>query len=108
MRDVQVFQYRIHAFNRAKRRKKRSANPRLQLGCKLLGDRASQRFVMFENRSHASSKEQIERLTHGKIDTVSCQRFRKTAATQHLAIDQYAVAIENDEIGLDHRKYSLF
>src|SRR4029077_3216101 len=42
MRDAQVLEYRLYPFNRAQRGKKRSANPRLQLGRKLLGDCASQ------------------------------------------------------------------
>src|SRR5882757_2418392 len=56
MRDAQVLEYRLHPFNRAKRGKKRSANFRLQLGRKLPGDCASQRFIMLKDRSHASSK----------------------------------------------------
>src|SRR4029450_2619044 len=83
-----------------------SSNPRLQLGRKLLGDRASQRFVMLEDRRHASSKEQIKRLIDVKPDAVSRQRVGETATAQHLAIDQHAVAIENDEIGHYHRSFS--
>jgi predicted XRE-type DNA-binding protein len=61
---------------------------------------------MFEDSGHASSKEQIECLVHGKANAVSGERFRKTATTQHLAIDQYAVAVENDEIGqVPHAQY---
>ena len=105
MRDAQVLEYRLHPFNRAQRGKKRSANPRLQLGRKLLGDCASQRLIMLEHRSHASSKKQIERLIDAKIDAIRGQRFRKTATTQHFAIDQYAVAVENDEIWPDHRGF---
>src|SRR5258708_7345415 len=33
--------------------------------------------------------------------------FRKAAAAQHLAIDQYAVTVENDEIGLNHRAFPI-
>src|SRR5260221_5000654 len=101
MRDSQVLQYRIHPFDRAKRRKKGGVNPGLQFASKLLGDRASQRFVVFENRGQASSQEQIECLIDAKIDAVPCQRCRKAAAAQQLAVDQYAVAVENDEIGPD-------
>ena len=57
---------------------------------------------MLEHRGHASSEKQIERLINAEIDAVRGQRFRKTTATQHLAIDQHAVAVENDEIGLGH------
>ena len=96
MRDAQVLEYRLHPFNRAQRGKKRSANPRLQLGRKLLGDCASQCFIMLEDRSHASSKKQLECLIDAKIDAIRGQGFRKTATTQHFAIDQYAVAVEND------------
>ena len=78
MRDSQVLQYRTHPFNRAKRRKKRSTNPHLQLGRELLRDQVSQRLVMFANRRHASSKEQIECLIHTKLDAVPCQNIRKT------------------------------
>ena len=60
---------------------------------------------MLEHRRHASSKEQIERLIDAKIDAIRGQGFRKAAATQHLAIDQDAVAVEDDEIGLGHCKF---
>jgi hypothetical protein len=60
---------------------------------------------MLEHRRHASPKKQIERLIHAKIDAIGSQRFRKTAATQHFAIDQYAVAVENDEIWFGHRTF---
>jgi len=59
---------------------------------------------VIENRGHASSKEQIERLIETKIDAVTRQHLREAAATQHLAVDQDAVAVENDEIGLGHRR----
>jgi hypothetical protein len=58
---------------------------------------------MIEDRSRASSKEQIERLIETKIDAVARKHLRKATATQHLAIDQYAIAVENDEIGPVHR-----
>jgi hypothetical protein len=61
---------------------------------------------MLEHRGHASPKKQIECLIHAKIDAVGGQRFRKTAATQHFAVDQYAVAVENDEIWPDHGAFS--
>ena len=70
MRDAQVLKHRLHSFNRAQRGKKRSANPSLQLGRKLLGDCTSQRFIMLEDRSHASSKKQIECLIDTKSGTV--------------------------------------
>src|SRR5439155_6084361 len=105
MRDLQVLQYRVHPFDRAERREERSPNPCPQLGRKLLGDRASQRFVMLEDRRHASSQEQIERLIDVKADAVSRQRVGETATAQHLAIDQHAVAIENDEIGPGHHGF---
>src|SRR4051794_11913412 len=105
MRDLQVLQYRVHPFDRAKRGEKRSSNRCPQLGRKLLGDRASQRFVMLEDRRHTSSKEQIECLIQTEADAMSCQHLRKAAATQHLAIDQHTVAIENNEIGFDHRNF---
>ncbi len=58
-----------------------------------------------EDRSHASSKKQLECLIDAKIDAIRGQGFRKTATTQHFAIDQYAVAVENDEIWPDHRGF---
>ena len=97
MRDLQVLQHRVDPFDWAKRREKRSSNPCFQLGRKLLRDRASQRFVMLEDRCHASSKEQLKRLIDVELDAVSRKRMREAAATQHLTIDQHAVAIENDE-----------
>ena len=60
---------------------------------------------MFEDRVHASSEGQVKRLIQTEVDAVSCQDFRKTAATQHLAIDQDAVAVEDDEVGLGHGKF---
>jgi hypothetical protein len=106
MRDAQFLENRLHSFNRAKRGKKRSANFRPQLGRKLPGDCVSQRFIMLNDRSHASSKKQIERLIQTNIDAVSLQDLRQATATQHLTIDQYAVAVENDEIRLGHRMFS--
>src|SRR3954465_4281269 len=79
MRDLQVLQYGVHSSDRTKRREKRSSNRGPQLGRKLLGDRASQRFVMLEDRGHASSKEQIKRLIDVKADAVSRQRLGETA-----------------------------
>jgi hypothetical protein len=35
------------------------------------------------------------------------ERLGKAAAAQHLAVDQHAVAVENDEVGLYHRLLSL-
>src|SRR6266702_6224519 len=105
MRDAQVLEHRTHSFNRAKRRTECGTNGGLELQYKLLRDRAPQRLVMFEYRTQASSEDQIERLIHVEIDTVCCQRAREAAATQHFAIDQHAVAVENDEIGPDHRKF---
>ena len=62
---------------------------------------------MLEDRGHASPEKQIERLVHVKIDAIRRQSFRKTTATQHLAIDQHAVAVENDEIGPGHRMFPM-
>ena len=61
---------------------------------------------MLANRRYISSKEQVKRLIDVKADAVSRQRAGETATTQHLAVDQYAIAIENDEIGPDHRMFS--
>ena len=58
---------------------------------------------MFDDRGHASSKEQIERLIQTKIDAVACQNLGKATAAQHLAVDQDAVTVEDNEIGLGHR-----
>src|SRR6476660_7319129 len=63
--------------------------------------------VMLDDRRHASSEEQIERLIQTEIDAVARQYFRKAAAAQHLTVDQYAVTVENDEIGLDHRAFPI-
>src|SRR6478752_2955932 len=63
--------------------------------------------VMLDDRRHASSEEQIERLIQTEIDAIARQYFRKAAAAQHLTIDQYAVTVENDEIGLDHRAFPI-
>ncbi len=62
---------------------------------------------MLEDRRHASPKEQIKCLIDVKADAVSRQRVREAATAQHLAVDQYAVAVENDEIGPDHRKFLM-
>src|SRR3981189_2182458 len=68
------------------------------------------RFVVIADRRHASSKKQIERLIQVQINAIPGQDFRKARAAQHLAIDQYAVAVEDDEIGLGHPvfPYQLF
>src|ERR1700693_3459734 len=66
----------------------------------------SQGAAMLDNRGHASPKEQIQRLILTKIDAVSGQNLRQATAAQHLAIDQDAVAVEDDEIGLGHRARS--
>src|SRR6267154_243414 len=105
MWDLPSLQHGTHAFDRAKRAKKCGANRGSQLHVKLLRNGASQRVVVVEDRRRASSEEQIKRLIQTEADAVSRQHFRKTAATQHLAIDQHAVAIENDEIGLHHCKF---
>jgi len=60
---------------------------------------------VIEDRRRASSEEQIKRLIQTEADAIPRQHFRKTAAAQYLAIDQHAVAIKNDEIGLHHRKF---
>src|SRR5258708_35144356 len=64
----------------------------------------SRSLIVVEHRAHASSKEQVERLLGIKLDAVSRQTLREAAAAQHFAIDQHAVAIEDDEIGLGHRR----
>ena len=72
------FEHRLHPFNRAQRGKKRCANPRLQLGRKLLGDCVvPQRFIMLEDRRHASSKKQIECLIDAKIDAIGAKVSRR-------------------------------
>jgi hypothetical protein len=58
---------------------------------------------MIEHRTRASSKKQLEGLIDAKMDAVSSQNLRKATATQYLAVDQHAVAVENNEIGLGHR-----
>src|SRR6266487_2597787 len=63
---------------------------------------------MLDDRSHASSEEQIQCLIQIKIDAVARQNLREAAAAQHLAIDQDAVAVENDEIGLNHRAFPIY
>jgi hypothetical protein len=61
---------------------------------------------VIEDRRHISSKEQIERLILTEMDAVSSQGLRKATAAQHLTIDQDAVAVENDEIGFCHCRFS--
>jgi hypothetical protein len=51
---------------------------------------------MFENRRHASPKEQIQRLIDVELDAVPRERMREAAAAQHFTIDQHSVAIEDD------------
>src|SRR5260221_797342 len=104
MRDLQVLQHRVHPFDWAKRREKRGSTPCPKFGRNLVGNCASQSFIVLEDRSHASSKEQVKRLIDIKADAVSRQRVGETATTQYLAVDQHAVAIENDEIGIGHHK----
>jgi hypothetical protein len=101
--DLQALQHEVHPFNRAQRGEKRGTNRGRQFGRELLRDWASQRFVVLNDRGHASSEEQIERLIQTKIDAVARQNLREAAAAQHLAINKDAVAVENDEIGLGHR-----
>ena len=60
---------------------------------------------MLENCGGASSEEQIERLVQAEVDTVRCQNLRQAAATQHFAIDQYAVAVEDDQVGFNHHMF---
>jgi hypothetical protein len=56
-----------------------------------------------QHRRDALSKKSIEYLIDPDLDSAPGEGFRKTATAQHLAVDQYAVTIENDEVGLDHR-----
>ena len=51
----------------------------------------------------ATGSMQIERLIDPDFNSAPGQDFRKAATAQYLAIDQHAVTIENDEVGLDHR-----
>src|ERR1700726_2105910 len=103
MRDLQALQHGAHPFNRAKRGEKRCPNSCSQLGQELLRNRASQGLIVIDDRRRASPEEQIERLVETKMDAVARQHLRKAAATQYLAIDQYAIAVENDKVGLGHR-----
>src|ERR1700682_1584720 len=103
--NLQALQHRSHAVNRAKCCEKRCTNLCPQFGQELLRNRASLRFVVLQHRGHASSKKQIEGLIEAKIDAVPSQGLGKATATQHLAIDQYSVAVENDEIGPGHRMF---
>jgi hypothetical protein len=103
MRNLQARQHGAHALDRAKCGEKRLTYPCRQFGGKPLRDQLS--FVMFQHGSRVPPKKQIKRLIQTKRDTVSRQNFREAATAQHLAIDQHAVAVKNDEIGLRHRVF---
>src|SRR5712675_1692491 len=100
MRNRQPRQHGAHALDRAKCGEKRLAHPCRQFGGELLRDRLSRSFVIFQHRGRIPSKKQIKRLIQTKRDAVSRQNLRKAVTAQHLAIDQHAVAVKNDEIGL--------
>src|SRR6266851_7681229 len=105
MRNRQASQHGAHALDRAKCGEKRLAHPCRQFGGELLRDRLSRSFVIFQHRGRIPSKKQIKRLIQTKRDAVSRQNLRKAVTAQHLAIDQHAVAVKNDEIGLRHRVF---
>ena len=54
---------------------------------------------MLQHGRRAAAQEQLERVRELERDAVGGEYFGKTPAAQHLAVDEDAIAIEDDQVG---------
>jgi hypothetical protein len=103
---------RRHAVRRGETRKQRAdprnrlqrgletpSHPRLQVGRETFRQRSALAAVVLQHCRGAAPQEQIERFRHLQANAVRGQRFGQATAAQHLAVDEYAIAVKNDQLG---------
>jgi len=58
---------------------------------------------MLHHRVEAAAEKEVEGFLHADLDPAAGQGLAQAAAAQELAVDQHAIAVENDEMGPHHR-----
>ena len=58
---------------------------------------------MLEHRVEAAAEKQVKGFLQADLDPTAGQGLAQAAAAQDLAVDQHAIAVENDEMGPHHR-----
>ena len=58
---------------------------------------------MLQHCVQAATEKQVEDFIQADLDAAPRQGFAQAAAAQELAVDQHAIAVENDEMGPHHR-----
>src|SRR5262245_624989 len=59
---------------------------------------------MLQHRVHAAAKKQVQGFIQAAVDSTPRQGFAKATAAPQLAVDQDAIAVEDDEVGLHDRR----
>ena len=58
---------------------------------------------MLQHRVQAAAEKPVNGFLQAELDAAPGEGVAQAAAAQELAVDQYAIAVENDEIGPHHR-----
>ena len=58
---------------------------------------------MLQHRVQATAEEEVEGFLQADVDPTAGQGLAQAAAAQELAVNQHAIAVENDEMGPHHR-----
>src|SRR5262245_14177408 len=96
----QAGEQRTYPWNRSKRRLESLTHPRPQMGEKAVGEPSSLRAVMLQHRSSAAPEKQLKRLGELEPYTARCEHLGKTLTAQHLAVDEDAITVEDDQVEL--------
>ena len=98
-RHAQSGQDGIRIGNRMERLLEGGQYARLQPDGKIGRHRLAEFAIVLRDRARASSEKQLERLRECQRYPKSGQLVRQALAAQQLAVDEHAVAVEDDEIG---------
>ncbi|MGX1145767.1 hypothetical protein AB7M15_001589 [Bradyrhizobium ottawaense] len=98
-RHGQVGRHAGNAGNRLKRSCERRQHLRLQARQKAVGHDLPEIAIMLLDRLGAAPEKELERLLLAERDAELGQHLGQASAAQQLAVDEHAVAIEDDQIG---------
>ena len=98
MRRPQTGEERGYSRYWSQRRLERLAHPDFQVGKEMDRKLASLRSIVLQHRRDAAAQEQLERLGELEPDAARRQRFGKALTAQQLAVDEDAVAVEDDQV----------